>query len=67
MTTNINKRLKKGKHLMEGKRTKLRGLPLAQQPRDVPPKVVRKSLPTMARHEEKPRLPITEGQWKIND
>ena len=52
---------------MGGKCTKLRGLPSAQQPRDTPPKVIRKSLPTIARHEEKPRLPITEGRWKIND
>ena len=52
---------------MGGKHTKLRGFPPAQQPRDVPPKVIRKSLPTISRHEEKPRLPITEGRWKIND
>ena len=52
---------------MGGKRTKLRGLPPAQQPRDVPQKVIKKCLPTIARHEEKPRLPITEGRWKIND
>ena len=52
---------------MGGKRTKLRGLPPAQQPKDIPPKVIKKSLPTIARHEEKPRLPITEGRWKIND
>jgi len=40
-TINTNSRLKKEKHLMGGKRTKLRGLPPPQQPRDVPSKVVR--------------------------
>ena len=30
---------------MRGKHTKLRGLPLMQQPRDIPPEVVRKGLP----------------------
>ena len=45
----------------------MRGLPPAQQPRDVSPKVIRKSLPTIARNEEKLGLPVTEGRWKIND
>ena len=52
---------------MESKRTKLRGLPPAQQPRDVPPKVIKKSLLTIAKHEEKPRLLVMEGRWKINN
>ena len=52
---------------MGSERTKMRGLPPTQQPRDISLKVIRKSLPTIARNEEKPRLPVTEGRWKIND
>ena len=52
---------------MKSKRTKQRGLPLAQQPRDVPPKVIRKCLPTVARHKKIFGLPVTEGQQKISD
>ena len=52
---------------MGGKCTKLRGLPPTQQPRDVPPKAVRKGLPTITRHEEISRLSIMEGQWEVDN
>ena len=52
---------------MGSERTKMRGLPPAQQPKDVLPKVIRNSFPTITRNEEKPRLLVTEGRWKIND
>ena len=52
---------------MRSKRTKQRGLPPAQQPRDVPPKVIRKSLPTIARYKKISRLLITKGRQKINN
>ena len=52
---------------MKSKRTKQRGLPPAQQPRDVPPKFIRKCLPTVAQHEKIYGLPVTEGQRKISD
>ena len=52
---------------MRSKCTKQRGLPPAQQPRDVPPKVIRKSLPIVARDKEISRLLVTEGRRKISD
>jgi len=52
---------------MGSKSTKLKGLLLMQQPRDVPPKVIRKGLPTITRHKEIPRLPITEGRWEVDN
>ena len=52
---------------MQGKRTKLRGLPLMQQPRDIPPEVVREGFPTITRHKEVPRLLVIEGQRQIDD
>ena len=52
---------------MRSKCTKQRGLPSAQQPRDVPPKVIRKSLPTVAWHKEISGFPVTEGRRKIGD
>ena len=52
---------------MKSKHTKQRGLPSAQQPRDVPPKVIRKSLPTVARHKKISGLLVTEGRRKISD
>ena len=52
---------------MSSKHTKQRDLPPVQQPRDVPPKVIRKSLPTVARHKEISRFLVTEGQRKISD
>ena len=52
---------------MQGKCIKLKGLPPMQQPRDIPSEVIRKGLPTVTRHKEVPRLPITEGQRQIDD
>ena len=52
---------------MGGKCTKLKGLPSMQQPMDVPSKVVKQCLPTITRHEEIPRLPITEGRWEVDN
>ena len=52
---------------MRSKRTKQRGLPSAQQSRDVPPTVIRKSLPTVARYKKISGLPVTEGRRKISD
>ena len=42
------KKRRKWAHLLRSKCTKQRGLLPAQQPRDVPPKVIKKSLPTVA-------------------
>ena len=62
------KRRKGGRwHLMRSKCTKQRGLPLVQQPRDVPLKVIRKSLPTIARYKKISRLLVTKGRQKIGD
>ena len=51
---------------LKSKHTNMRGLPPAQQPRDIPPKVIGQSLPTIARNKEVSGLPITEGRGKIN-
>ena len=53
---------KKKKGYIRSERTKLRNLPPTQQPRDIPPKIVRKGLPTITGHEKVPRFPIREGQ-----
>ena len=60
-------RRRKEEHLLKSKRTKQRGLPLTQQPRDVPPKVIRKCLLTVAQHEKISGLPVIEGRRKISD
>lgn len=52
---------------VRGKRTKLRGFPLTQQPRNIPPKVVKMGLPTITRHNEISRLLIVEGRREIDD
>ena len=52
---------------MQSKRTKYKGLPLTQQPRDIPPEVVKEGLPIVTRHKKVPRLPITEGRKQIGD
>ena len=52
---------------MRSKRTKQRGLPPAQQPKDVHLKVIRKSLQTVARYKKISGLPVTEGRRKISD
>ena len=52
---------------MRGECTKLRVLPTTQQPKDIPPKVVEKGLPTVTRSKKIPRFPISEGQRKIDD
>ena len=57
----------KERRYLGGKLTKLRGLPLTQQPRDIPPKVIKKSLPTISRYKEISRLPVTEGRREIDD
>ena len=61
------KRQTKEKKKMQGKCTKLKGLPPMRQPRDIPPKVVKKGLLTVTRHKEVPTLPVTEGRRQIDD
>ena len=38
-----------------------------KQPRDFTPKFIRKSLPSIPRHEKELRLPIPEGRRKISN
>ena len=52
---------------MQSKRTKYGGLPPTQQPREIPPEVIKKGLPTVTWHEKVPWLPITEGWRQIGD
>ena len=52
---------------MQGKCTKFMGLPPTQQPKDIPPEVIREVLLIVTRHKEVPRLPITEGRRQIYD
>ena len=52
---------------MQSKHTKYGGLPPTQQPREIPPEVIKKDLPTVTWHEKVPWLPITEGWRQIGD
>ena len=52
---------------MQGKRTKSRGFPPTQQPKDIPPEVILEGLPIVTRHKEVPRLPVMEGRRQIDD
>ena len=61
------KERRKGEHLLRSKHTKQRGLPPTQQPRDVPPKVIKKSLPTVTRYKKISGLLVTEGRRKISN
>ena len=67
MTKIKEKKRRKREHLLKSKRTKQRGLPPAQQPRDVPSKVIKKCLPIVARHKKISGLPVMEGRRKISD